>query len=79
MTKGALPYVELFGHCTRGHRARLVYYDKAGRTQEPYVHMFVMGVPGNGGGNFYRVTCPKCGEEYTTSDRGAELVERKES
>ena len=69
------PNLELFGRCTGGHRARLVYYDRAGRHQEPWVHSFPFGAGGAGVVNFYRVTCPECGEEYTTTDRGVERVE----
>jgi hypothetical protein len=76
MNKESLPYLELFGRCTHGHRARLVYYDRTGRNQEPYVHVFAVGAGRAGPANVYRVTCPECGEEYTTLDSG---VERKES
>jgi len=66
---------ELFGRCTRGHAARLVYYDQSGRHQEPYVHMFVFGAGPAGAANVYRVTCPTCGQEYTTTDSGLETKE----
>jgi hypothetical protein len=70
------PSLELFGRCTRGHRARLVYYDRAGRHQEPWVHSLPFGVgSGSGGVNVYRVDCPQCGEEYATTDRTVERVE----
>ena len=75
MTGEDVPYLELFGQCTKGHRARLVYYDRAGRHQEPYMHVFGFGAGGAGAVNVYRVTCPECGEEYTTTDRGVERVE----
>ena len=65
--KQSLPPLELFASCTRGHRARLVCYDQTGRHQEPYVHMFAIR-----GANVYRVTCPACGEEYTTFDSDVE-------
>ncbi len=68
------PRLELFGRCTRGHRARLVYYDGAGRHREPWVHSFPFGA-GDAGVNVYRVDCPQCGEEYTTTDRRVERVE----
>ncbi|HUD85740.1 MAG TPA: hypothetical protein VMR17_04770 [Xanthobacteraceae bacterium] len=76
MAKERLPKLELFGHCTHGHRARLVLYDDNGRQLEPYVRTFPFGAGSAGAVNVYRVTCPKCGEEYTTTDRG---VERQES
>jgi hypothetical protein len=75
MTQDGAPYLELFGRCTQGHRARLIYYDRAGRHQEPYVHMFPFGAGSAGGVNVYRVACPKCSEEYTTTDRGVERIE----
>ena len=77
MAKDRLPHLELFGRCTRGHRARLVYYDQTGRHQEPYVHMFVVpaGSAGGGAANVYRVSCPECGQEYTTFDSGLERAE----
>jgi hypothetical protein len=74
MADESLPYLQLFGYCTRRHRARLVYYDKSGRHQEAYVHMFPFGA-GNAGVNVYHVTCPECGEAYATTDRGVETVE----
>jgi hypothetical protein len=74
MAKERLPNLELFGRCTHGHRARLVYYDQTGRNQESYVHMFAVGA-GSAGANVYRVTCPKCGQEYTTFDSCVERVE----
>jgi hypothetical protein len=76
MTREGAPYLELFGRCTQGHRARLVYYDGAGRHQEFNVHMSVFGAGRSTGAvNVYRVTCPACGEAYTTTDRGVERVE----
>jgi|GEM_PF-6146733 len=75
MANGSKPWLELFGRCTRGHRARLIYYDQAGRHQEPWAHSFVFGAGSDGSVNVYRVTCPQCGEEYTTTDRDAERDE----
>jgi hypothetical protein len=69
------PYLQLFGRCTCGERARLVYYDRAGRHLEPYVTTFVLGAGASGAANVYRVTCPTCGQEYTTTDQAAERVE----
>jgi hypothetical protein len=62
--------VTLFGRCGLGHRARLVRYkDRKLNHQESYVRILV--APHF---NSYRVTCPTCGEEYTTSDSGVERV-----
>ena len=62
--------VSLFGHCGRGHRARLVRYeDRKLNYQEVYVRILLAGHF-----NVYRVTCPICGEDYTVSDLGAERV-----
>ena len=69
------PYLELFGRCTRGHRARLVYYDKAGRHHEPWAQSFPSGAGSAGAVNVYRVTCQTCGEAYSTTDRAVERVE----
>jgi len=75
MPSASKPWLEMFGRCTHGHRARLIYYDQAGRHQEPWVHSFGFGVGSVGGVNVYRVDCPQCGEPYTTTDRGVERVE----
>ena len=75
MDKDSPSNVALFGRCTQGHRARLVYYDRTGRHQEAYVHMFVFSAGRDGAVNVYRVTCPQCGEEYTTTDRGVERAD----
>ncbi len=69
--KSKPPDRALFGRCTRGHRARLVFFDQAGRHQEPFVQMFAVGSAA-GGANVYRVTCPTCGEQYTATASGAE-------
>ncbi len=62
--------VSLFSRCGRGHRARLVRYDdRKLNYQESYVHILLAGHF-----NVYRVTCPTCGEVYTTSDSGVERV-----
>ena len=62
--------ITLFGRCGRGHRARLVRYeDRKLNHQESYVRILVAAHF-----NVYRVTCPTCGEEYTTSDSGVERV-----
>jgi hypothetical protein len=64
--------ISLFGRCGRGHRARLVCY-KDGRLsqQESYVRILVAAHF-----NAYQVTCPICGEEYTTSNAGVERVNK---
>jgi len=62
--------ITLFGRCSRGHRARLVRYeDRKLNHQESYVRILVAAHF-----NAYRVTCPICGEEYTTSNAGVERV-----
>jgi hypothetical protein len=62
--------ITLFGRCGRGHRARLVRYeDKKLNHQESYVRILVAAHF-----NAYQVTCPICGEEYTTSNAGVERV-----
>jgi hypothetical protein len=64
--------ITLFGRCGRGHRARLVRYeDRKLNHQESYVHILVAAHF-----NAYRVTCPICGEEYTTSSVGVERVNK---
>jgi hypothetical protein len=62
--------VSLFGRCGRGHRVRLVRYeDRKLSHQESYVEILLAAHH-----HIYRVTCPTCGEAYTTSDSGVERV-----
>jgi hypothetical protein len=77
MAQDPLPTLELFAHCTRGHRACVVYYDETGRHQAPFVHMFTLpGVSRRPPTDVYRVTCPTCGEDYTAFGPGLERVRR---
>ena len=65
-----LPTSEIFGRCAHGHRARLVYFNKSGRHQERYVQMFPLTDV-----LVYRVTCPVCGQDYTTFDTAVERTD----
>jgi len=62
--------MELFGRCSCGQRARLVYLDERNRAcEEPYVRRFSAAHL-----SVYQVTCPACGAEYTMSDVSVERV-----